>query len=213
MGLVVVGASALGRAVLGIALAEAKSDVIGLVDDKPLALSHIDGVPYLGGTELLRSLFDEMDGIELILAIGDSRIRSQVYQRIADDIPRVRFATLIHPRATLLGNVSIERGSIVFPGAVLGPGSRVGRSVVINANASLGAGVMLDEFVSIGPGVNLGSDVILGKGTYVGMGAAIAQQVRIGEWCTIGALSFIRDDIPSKALAVGIPSRIVEPRA
>lgn len=212
MGLIVVGASTLGTDAIAIARDQGRLDIVGVVDDRPLATSSIDGVPLLGSISVLRSMLKRVEQLEIVVAIGDSQVRSRVHERIVRDLPDIRLAKLIHPRATLLGSASIDDGCIIFPGVVLGPGSSLGRSTVVNANATVGAGARLKEFVSLGPGANIGSDSALGKGVYVGMGAAIAQQVSVGDWCTVGALSFVRRNAPSGALVVGIPGRIVERR-
>lgn len=212
MGLVIVGASALGRGALGIARAQSRSDVLGVVDDSPLTTLSVDGALFLGSIEVLSSLSERTNEIEIVVAIGDPRTRLQVYQRIIGNVPGIRLATLLHPQATLLGDVTIGDGCIVFPGVVLGPGSEISRASVINANASVGAGAKLGEFVSMAPGANVGSDSVLGNGVYLGMGAAVAQRVRVGDWCTVGALSFVRHDAPPGAVVVGIPARVSERR-
>jgi serine O-acetyltransferase len=42
----------------------------------------------------------------------------------------------------------------------------------------------------------------------VGTGAAILGSVTIGDDAIIGALSVVLDDVPSGALAVGIPAKV-----
>jgi serine O-acetyltransferase len=48
----------------------------------------------------------------------------------------------------------------------------------------------------------------LGNRVLVGAGAAILGPVTIGDDATIGALSVVVDDVPSSALAVGIPATV-----
>jgi len=45
----------------------------------------------------------------------------------------------------------------------------------------------------------------------VGAGAAILGPVTIGDDARIGALSVVVDDVPSNALAVGIPAKVKKP--
>ncbi|WP_094897022.1 NeuD/PglB/VioB family sugar acetyltransferase [Bradyrhizobium amphicarpaeae] len=212
MDLIVVGASTLGRDAIAVARAQGKFSVVGIVDDDPGRASIVDGVPVLGPIDTLAPLFAQVDGYAVIVAIGDCRSRYAVYNRIVRSIPTIRFATIIHPRATLLGDARVDDGSILFPGVVLGPGSHVGLSSVLNANSTIGAGTRLGGFVSIAPGVNLGSDTVIGTGVYFGMGSAVAQQIHIGDWCTIGALSFVRRDTPPGSLIVGSPGKVKKER-
>ena len=56
------------------------------------------------------------------------------------------------------------------------------------------------------------SGVTVGDGTWVGAGAKILDGVTIGNDAVIGAGAVVRDDVPARAVAVGIPARVVSTR-
>jgi acetyltransferase-like isoleucine patch superfamily enzyme len=54
--------------------------------------------------------------------------------------------------------------------------------------------------------------VTIGDGVWMGAGAKILDGVTVGEHAVIGAAAVVRDDVPSRAIAVGIPARVVSTR-
>jgi acetyltransferase-like isoleucine patch superfamily enzyme len=55
--------------------------------------------------------------------------------------------------------------------------------------------------------------VAIGAGAWIGAGANILDGVTIGEGAVIGAAAVVREDVPARAVAVGIPARVVSTRA
>ena len=55
--------------------------------------------------------------------------------------------------------------------------------------------------------------VTIGDGAWLGAGAKILDGVRIGEDAIIGAGAVVREAVPDRAIAVGVPARIVGTRA
>jgi acetyltransferase-like isoleucine patch superfamily enzyme len=55
--------------------------------------------------------------------------------------------------------------------------------------------------------------VDIGAGAWLGAGAKILDGVTIGEHAVVGAAAVVRDTIPPRAIAVGIPARVVSTRA
>jgi acetyltransferase-like isoleucine patch superfamily enzyme len=54
--------------------------------------------------------------------------------------------------------------------------------------------------------------VDIGAGAWIGAGAKILDGVCIGDGAVIGAAAVVRDDVPPRAVAVGIPARVVATR-
>jgi acetyltransferase-like isoleucine patch superfamily enzyme len=55
--------------------------------------------------------------------------------------------------------------------------------------------------------------VSLGEGAWLGAGAKILDGVRVGDHAVIGAGAVVREDVPARAIAVGVPARVVATRA
>jgi acetyltransferase-like isoleucine patch superfamily enzyme len=54
--------------------------------------------------------------------------------------------------------------------------------------------------------------VTIGDGAWIGAGAKVLDGVTVGRDAVIGAAAVVRDDVPARAVAVGIPARIVSTR-
>ena len=108
-------------------------------------------------------------------------------------------------------------------GIEIHPGAEIGRRVVIDH----GMGVVIGETAVVGDdcliyhAVTLGGKnptrreaaagrrhPAVGNRVTVGTGAAILGPVTIGDDATIGANAVVLDDVPAKALAVGIPAKV-----
>lgn len=189
-----------------------QANILGFLDDNLLTPKEIDGLPYMGPIEEFRQLSVKHAGLRPLIAVGDTRSRLLVFGRLLAATPDLQLASAIDTSVTRVGPSHVDSGCIIFPGVVIGAGVRLGRSVVINANVTIGAGSVIKDFSTVGPGANIGSEAAIGRCTFVGMGAAIAQGIAVGEDCTIGALSFVRQNIPDGYLAAGIPAVLKGPR-
>jgi acetyltransferase-like isoleucine patch superfamily enzyme len=54
--------------------------------------------------------------------------------------------------------------------------------------------------------------VTVGDGAWIGAGAKILDGVSIGEHAIVGAAALVREDVPARSVAVGIPARVVSTR-
>jgi acetyltransferase-like isoleucine patch superfamily enzyme len=55
--------------------------------------------------------------------------------------------------------------------------------------------------------------VTIGEGVWMGAGVKVLDGVHVGEHAVIGASAVVREDVPARAIAVGIPARVVSSRA
>lgn len=115
---------------------------------------------------------------------------------------------LIDPTAILPSHLSVEQGTYINAGAVIGARAQLGRFAFVNRGALLGHHVVLADFASVGPGANLGGHVTVGRGAKIGMGAVLVSGVTVGEGATVGAGAVVLRDVPPGATVVGNPARI-----
>lgn len=105
---------------------------------------------------------------------------------------------------------------------------RLGRNVFVNQGCQLNdiGGIEIEDDVMIGPGVRLISSghpvdpasrrsgitaapIRIERNVWIGAGATILQGVTIGADSVIGAGTIVTKDVPSAALAVGVPAKVV----
>lgn len=166
------------------------------------------GLPVLGGDEVLAGFSPER--VELVNGVGfaiEARLRVDVFTR--GQSAGFRFATLVHPAATVAAGVELGEGAQIMAGAVVQPGTVVGANVIINTRASVDHDCHIGAHAHVAPGATLCGRVAIGEGSLVGAGATLMPGVNVGCGCTVGAGALCREDVPDGVLVAGIPARRV----
>jgi len=99
----------------------------------------------------------------------------------------------------------------------------IGDNVTIKPGVYLWDGIELEDDVMIGPNVTFTNDrnprsknslfklekTIVKKGSSLGAGSVILCGIEIGEWSMVGAGAVVTKSVPSRALVIGNPARVV----
>ena len=137
---------------------------------------------------------------------------------LADLVPQIHPDAYVHPAATVIGNVSIGAGASIWPGAVLrGDYGRivVGERTSIQDGSVLHAVPHLPTLVGaecvIGHLVHL-EGCIIEDHALIGSGSIVLHHAIVREWGQVAAGAVVRPktEVPSHALAVGVPCVIKE---
>ncbi len=90
-----------------------------------------------------------------------------------------------------------------------------GLGVVLHGRTRIGEGTTIYQNVTIGGnGRKDGNGIpVIGKGVTIYTGAVIGGGITIGENAVIGANAVVLDSVPSNAVAVGSPARVVRYQA
>lgn len=171
--------------------------VFGILDDGIPAGTQILGVPVLGVT----AAWPEFQDHPFLIAIGSNRVRRMLAEKMA-----VRWATVIHPRATVSPYAQLGEGTVVMPHAVINACATVGKHCIINTGAVAEHDNLLGDYVHLSPNAALGGTVTVGAGTHIGIGACVRNNIRICEGCTVGAGAAVVRDITVPGTYVGIPA-------
>jgi sugar O-acyltransferase (sialic acid O-acetyltransferase NeuD family) len=156
------------------------------------------GIPVTGG---LGAILEAPDALA-VLAIGDNATRA----RLAGTA-RCRFESLVHPSAHVESSAVLGPGVVVFAGVVIQPDCRLGDHTIVNTGATIDHDCLLGRAVHVAPGCHLAGNVTLGEGAFLGIGTVVIPGRTIGEWAVVGAGAAVIHDLPSRALAVGVPAR------
>ena len=120
----------------------------------------------------------------------------------------------LHPKAEIVGDVSIGDDSSVWAFAVIrgDEGSiRIGKNVSVQEHC-----VIHGENVSIGDNVTVGHSAVvhgakIGSNVLVGINAIVLDGAEIGDWVVIGAGAVVPPGmkVKSNSLVLGIPAKVV----
>jgi sugar O-acyltransferase (sialic acid O-acetyltransferase NeuD family) len=204
--IVIVGAGGFGREVLDIIEAQrAVCDVIefvGFVDDGEVDLDRLvrRGAPFLGSSEILQGM-----DVTYVIGVGAGFVREKIAQRLTG--ANCRQEALIHPQATVGGDVLFGKGCIVAAGARLTTNIRCGTHVDVHVNATVGHDCVLADFVSLYPAAVVSGDVQIHHGATIGTAATVLRGLSIGEGAMVGAGAVVVKDVAPGTVVVGVPAQ------
>jgi serine O-acetyltransferase len=113
----------------------------------------------------------------------------------------------------LLFRCSIRFGISIPDTTQIGGGFYIGHfgEIVVNSRTVIGKNCNISQGVTVGRayrGKRAGCPVI-GDNVFIGPGAKILGNVQIGDYAAIGANCVVVDDVPSHAVVVGVPGKVV----
>jgi len=119
----------------------------------------------------------------------------------------------IHPKAEIVGEVSIGEGSSVWAFAVIRGDEgriRIGKNTSIQEQC-----IIHGEDTEIGDNVTVGHSAVvhgakIGSNVLIGIGAIILDQVEVGDWVIIGAGAVVppKMKIKPNSLVLGVPAKV-----
>jgi sugar O-acyltransferase (sialic acid O-acetyltransferase NeuD family) len=208
--LIILGAGGSSREILGAAedinRREPQWRVLGFLDDNPALLGKtVDGLPVLGPLAAARE-----HTAQLIVGIASWRkpgARRDVVLRLG--LPRERYATVIHPSASINSRVTIGVGTAILQNVVITSGSVVGDHVLISQNVTMAHDDAIGDFVTIASAAIITGGVRLRAGCYLGAGCTIMNGVTVNEGALVGIGSVVMIDVPAGVTVSGYPARSI----
>ena len=209
--LVIVGASGFGREVAWLVerinQKEATWKILGFVDDNnEIQGKLINGYKVIGKTNSLIGYSDAY----YVCAVGVSKTRKAIIERIKGIMPDIKFATLIDPSVELSNLVNIGEGTIICAHTILTVNIEIGCHVIINLDCTVGHDAVLKDFVTLYPSVNVSGATEIGRCSELGTGMQIIQGKTIGDNSIVGAGAVVVKDIPANCTAVGSPAKPIK---
>jgi sugar O-acyltransferase (sialic acid O-acetyltransferase NeuD family) len=201
--LVIVGAGGFARETAAAAMHPWR--VLGFLDDDPaLHGTTRSGHKVLGPVDLAK----DMTNAKVVVCVGNPRnylARKHIVERL--DLPDHRYATVVHPAASVGGASVVGPGTVLLAGSVLTADVTVGAHVAVMPHAVLTHDCVVRDYVTIASGVRLGGGAVLERGAYVGSGALIREGLTIGAWSLVGMGSIVLRDVPADEVWAGTPAR------
>jgi carbonic anhydrase/acetyltransferase-like protein (isoleucine patch superfamily) len=132
--------------------------------------------------------------------------------RYKSTVPQIAADAMVFDNAVVIGNVTIESGAGIWPGAtirgdndsiLIGKNSNVQEQAVLHVDP--GHPMIIESNVTIGHQAVL-HGCHIGEGSLIGIGAVVLNDVKVGKNCLIGAGALVPEgrEIPDGSLVIGI---------
>lgn len=212
-GCVVLGGGGHARVLIDLMREAGLGDPHGILDaDAPRWGGQLDGVPILGGDDLLARLAAE--GVStFVVGLGsaaDTRPRAGLFTLAMSH--GLEPLTLRHPTAVCSTTATIGPGCQLLAGSIVNAGASLGADVIVNSGAIVEHDCVLGDHVHLATGASLASNVHVGAGAHVGIGAVVRQHISIGEDAVVGAGAVVVRDVPPATVVAGVPASPLRPK-
>lgn len=206
---IIIGAGTYGQVYLAY-LREAGFDIVAFLDDNTQEHGkYYEGIPVIGGRDMLKTLDRTHNVTNVFCPIGNNSVRVELleYARsLGYNTPNY-----IHPSVVLSPNVKIGQGVYILMGSMIMPYAIIDDFSMISMNVALAHHSHLYKGVFLSTGVNFGASISAEENAYCGIGSTIMTGVKtLGKECLIGAGAVVIKDVPSKAVIAGVPGKIIK---
>jgi sugar O-acyltransferase (sialic acid O-acetyltransferase NeuD family) len=206
--LIVVGAGDFGREVFAWLLSDqaalGEASPAGFIDDNLLALEKH---PYKEG--ILGTIRDYRPREDDLLVMGIAQPRTKLRVASALEDRGARFLTFVHSSALISRNVSIGRGAVICPRAVVSCDVKLGAFVSLNVAATVGHDAELGEGCTISSHADITGHVKLGPAVFLGTHAAVLPSVVVEEGALVGAGSVAIRTVRANTTVMGVPAKAI----
>jgi sugar O-acyltransferase (sialic acid O-acetyltransferase NeuD family) len=143
-----------------------------------------------------------------ILAVPGSPSSYKIRKHIIESlqIPPSRFATVIHPSASIAKHASIGYNSLIMAGVVLTNTSRVGNHICILPNSVIHHDSLVGDYSLVGSSVVVAGNSVIGENCYIGSGTNIINNIHVGEQVLVGMGSNVLRSVPALLTVAGNPA-------
>jgi sugar O-acyltransferase (sialic acid O-acetyltransferase NeuD family) len=177
---------------------------IGFVDDTPAKQAQ----GCMGVSVYSRTAFEHAPDAAVLAVPGGPasfRTRRAVIESLG--LHEGRFATVIHPSASVSRSARIGRNVLVMAGVVITSNAVIGDHVSVLPNSVIHHDSVVGAWSLIGSNVTVAGAVQIGENCYVASGSTLKNGVSLGAGCLIGLGSNVLSDVASMTTVVGNPAR------
>ena len=179
--------------------------VTGFLDDDPKKQGMEScGLPVLGQ---LRDA-EKFESASFVNGIGSPDSFLQKPACIAaTGIDENRFATVVHPDATISPSACLGAGTVVLANTTICAGVTIGRHVMVLPGCVLSHDCRIDDYTIVASGSTLCGKVHVAQTCYVGAGSVILNDLAVAAHSLVGAGSVVTRNVPVNTVVVGNPAR------
>ncbi|TAE18430.1 MAG: acetyltransferase [Bacteroidetes bacterium] len=180
-------------------------DFIGYADDTPEKQKKYEHFEVFS-----REIITQYPEAKILAVLGspaNHRYRHEIIGSL--QIPESRFATIVHPKASVAKLAKIGYNTLVMAGVVITSNATIGNHICILPNTVIHHDVTIGDYSLLGSNITLAGSVQIGENCYVGSGTSIIQNTTIGKFSLIGMGSNVLKNVPENSKVVGNPARLI----
>lgn len=177
---------------------------IGFVDDTP----QKQAIGCMGVSVYSRTAFEHAPDAAVLAVPGGPasfRTRRQVIESLG--VTGQRFATVIHPSASVSRGARIGRNVLIMAGVVITSNAVIGDHVCVLPNSVIHHDSVVGAWSLIGSSVTVAGGVQIGENCYVASGSTLKDGLSLGASCLIGLGSNVIADVRAMSTVAGNPAR------
>lgn len=207
--LLIIGASGFGRHIYDIAMNSigygTEFNIKGFLDFNVEALKDNPFYPQVISSE---DDYEIQENDVFVCALGNVEIKKKCTNKM---IKRGgEFITIIHNTAILSPTCSIGNGSIIGPNSNIGSGVVIGDHVLIQADVFLGHDAKIGDFCRLDMKSVCVGGVKICNMVVIHTSAVISHNVIVNNNSTVGACSFVINEVKEKNSVFGVPARVLK---
>ncbi len=176
-------------------------ELAGFLDDNPAALREFGDfapiVPLVGHRPMADTLY--LNGLAL----------PELKQRFLPPLVAAgaQFLSFVHPTAKVGDRVTLGRGVVLCPGAIVTSDATLGDFVVLNLRATVGHDAVVGAWTTASAHCDVTGFVKIGEGVFMGSRASIIPGRQVGDGAKLGAGSVVFANVAPGVTVFGNPAR------
>jgi sugar O-acyltransferase (sialic acid O-acetyltransferase NeuD family) len=181
-------------------------ELIGFIDDTP----EKQGKTKFGFEVFGKEVFEKYKEAKILAVPGSPTsfmCRHEIIRGL--HVSKDRFATVIHPQASVSPMAQIGKNVLLMAGVVVTSNAIISDHVCILPNSVIHHDSIIGEWTLIGCNVAIAGHVAVGKNCYIGSGSNIINGIEIGNGSLLGMGTTLIKSIPANSKVVGNPARSI----
>lgn len=202
--LMIIGNGGHSKVIRDMVKAQKVYEVKGILDDNFSEKFSRDNILH----DKLRNIEIYKNDYYFVIAIGSNHIRKKIVSQI--QLPKIKYAKIIHPDAIISESATIGFGTVVMPGVIINASSKIGNHVIINTGSIVEHDNDIHDYVHISPNATLTGTVLVGECTHIGASATVIPNLSIGKSSIIGAGATVISEVRDNETVVGTPAKVIK---
>jgi sugar O-acyltransferase (sialic acid O-acetyltransferase NeuD family) len=179
-------------------------ELIGFIDDTP----EKQGKTSYGFEVFGRNILDKYKEAKVLAVPGSPQTYKNRVNIIGSlNLPLEKFATVIHPNASVSSMAQIGKNILLMAGVVVTSNAVIGSHVCVLPNSVIHHDTTIGDYTLVGSNVMIAGNVMVGKNCYIASGSNIINNIEIGDQTLVGLGSNVIRNISAYSVVAGNPAK------